>query len=170
MNADSSNGCDYRRAVYPGTFDPITAGHADLVARACRMYDCLIVAIAESPHKKPTLDLAHRIELARHVLAEYSNVEVVGFNTLLADFVQQQGAGVLLRGLRAVSDFEYEFQLASMNRHLISHVETVFLTPAEQYSFISSSLVKEIARLGGDVSEFVHPKVFAALADHYQLN
>ncbi len=168
MNADTPIGCDYRVAVYPGTFDPITTGHADLVARASRLFDRLIVSIAESPHKQPTLSLAQRIELAQHVLANHPNVEVMGFNTLLADFVQQLGAGVLLRGLRAVSDFEYEFQLASMNRHLISNVETVFLTPAEQYSFISSSLVKEIARLGGNVSEFVHPKVFAALVDHYQ--
>lgn len=167
MNAKSTIGCNYQVAVYPGTFDPITTGHADLVARAGRLYDRLIVAIAESPHKQPTLPLQQRIELAQLVLANHSNVEVMGFNNLLADFVQQQGAGVLLRGLRAVSDFEYEFQLASMNRHLISEVETVFLTPAEQYSFISSSLVKEIARLGGDVSEFVHPKVLQALAEHY---
>jgi len=168
MKDNSSLGYDYRVAVYPGTFDPITTGHADLVARASRMFDRLIVSIAESPHKKPTLSLKQRIELAQLVLAEYPNVEVMGFDTLLADFVQQQGAGVLLRGLRAVSDFEYEFQLASMNRHLVSEVETVFLTPAEQYSFISSSLVKEIARLNGDVSEFVHPKVLEALTEHYK--
>lgn len=167
MNAESANVCDYRTAVYPGTFDPITTGHADLVARAARLYDRLIVAIAESPHKQPTLPLQQRIDLAQTVLAKHANVEVLGFNNLLAEFVQQQQAGVLLRGLRAVSDFEYEFQLASMNRHLVSQVETVFLTPAEQYSFISSSLVKEIARLGGDVSEFVHPRVLDALAEHY---
>lgn len=170
MNAISATDCDYRIAVYPGTFDPITTGHADLVARASRLYDRLIVAIAESPHKQPTLPLQQRIQLAQLVLAEHKNVEVLGFNNLLAEFVVQQRAGVLLRGLRAVSDFEYEFQLASMNRHLVSQVETVFLTPAEQYSFISSSLVKEIARLGGDVAEFVHPKVLEALADHYHGN
>ncbi len=168
MNTNSATGCNYKVAVYPGTFDPITTGHSDLVARAARLYDRLIVAIAESPHKQPTLLLQQRIELAKLVLKDHSNVEVMGFNNLLAEFVQQQGAGVLLRGLRAVSDFEYEFQLASMNRHLISEVETVFLTPAEQYSFISSSLVKEIARLGGDVSEFVHPEVLQALVEHYR--
>lgn len=167
MNSEHTVICDYRTAVYPGTFDPITTGHADLVARASRLFDRLIVAIAESPHKKPTMSLELRIELAQQVLGNYKNVEVVGFNSLLANFVQEQGAGVLLRGLRAVSDFEYEFQLASMNRHLISSVETMFLTPAEQYSFISSSLVKEIARLGGDVSEFVHPLVVTALSEHF---
>ena len=157
---------NYRVAVYPGTFDPITTGHQDLVARGSRLYDHLIVAIAASPHKKPTLDLNHRIELAQLALTEYTNVEVVGFETLLADFVEKMGAGVLLRGLRAVSDFEYEFQLASMNRHLNNSVETVFLTPAEQYGFISSSLVKEIARLDGDVSEFLHPRIDQALREH----
>jgi len=167
MNSEHTVVCNYRIAVYPGTFDPITTGHADLVARASRLFDRLIVAIAESPHKKPTMALALRIELAQQVLSDCKNVEVVGFNNLLANFVQEQGAGVLLRGLRAVSDFEYEFQLASMNRHLISSVETMFLTPAEQYSFISSSLVKEIARLGGDVSEFVHPLVVTALSELY---
>ncbi len=160
---------DYGLAVYPGTFDPMTHGHTDLIARASRMYERIIVAIAESPHKKPSFELADRISLAREVLAEegLANVDVVGFDNLLAHFVEHHNAGVILRGLRAVSDFEYEFQLASMNRHLIEEVETVFLTPAEKYSFISSSLVKEIARLQGDVSRFVHPSVSEALRDRY---
>jgi len=156
-----------RVAVYPGTFDPITNGHVDLAARAAPLFDRLIVGIAESPSKGPSIPLPLRIELAREALASYRNVEVRGFDSLLADFVRETGAGVILRGLRAVSDFEYEFQLASMNRHLIPEVETLFLTPAEQYSFISSSLVREIARLGGDVSGFVHPSVQRALKEHY---
>lgn len=156
---------NYHIAIYPGTFDPLTNGHADLIDRAARMFDRIVVAIAESPHKQPAFSLADRIELARHVLGDIGPAEVVvaGFDNLLADYVREQGAGVILRGLRAVSDFEYEFQLASMNRHLISEAETVFLTPAEEYSFISSSLVKEIARLGGDVSNFVDPRVDRAL-------
>jgi pantetheine-phosphate adenylyltransferase len=160
---------DYSIAVYPGTFDPLTNGHTDLVARASRMFRKLVVAIAESPHKQPAFGLEQRIDLAREVLAEEGirNVEVVGFDSLLAHFVRELNAGVLLRGLRAVSDFEYEFQLASMNRHLVRQVETVFLTPAEQYSFISSTLVKEIARLQGNVEEFVHPRVAAALKARY---
>jgi len=152
-----------RVAVYPGTFDPITNGHIDLVARAAPLFDKLVVGIAESPSKGPALPLEERIDLARLALAESKNVEVRGFHSLLADFVRECGAGVILRGLRAVSDFEYEFQLASMNRHLIPEAETLFLTPAEKYSFISSSLVREIARLGGDVSGFVHPAVQVAL-------
>jgi pantetheine-phosphate adenylyltransferase len=157
-----------RTAVYPGTFDPITNGHADLVSRAAPLFDRIVVGIAESPGKGPTLPLAQRIELAQQALQGLDNVEVVGFDSLLATFVSQIGAGVILRGLRAVSDFEYEFQLASMNRHLIPEVETLFLTPAEQYSFISSSLVREIARLGGDVSGFVHPSVQQALRERWQ--
>lgn len=159
----------YDIAIYPGTFDPMTNGHTDLIARAARMFATVVVAIAESPHKEPAFGLKTRIELARLVLdeTELDNVEVVGFDNLLADFVRERNAGVILRGLRAVSDFEYEFQLASMNRHLVEEVETVFLTPAEQYSFISSSLVKEIARLGGDVSRFVHPRVGEALKTCY---
>lgn len=167
MSDASTPKLDYQVAIYPGTFDPITTGHEDLVARASRLFTRLVVAIAESPHKKPTLSLEHRIQLAQLALEEYPNVEVVGFDILLAEFVQQMGAGVLLRGLRAVSDFEYEFQLASMNRHLNADVETVFLTPAEQYGFISSSLVKEIARLDGNVSEFLHPRVNQALREHF---
>lgn len=160
---------DYGLAVYPGTFDPMTNGHTDLIMRAARMYRQIIVAIAESPHKQPAFELEERIALARAVLAEeeLDNVDVIGFNSLLAHFVREHGAGVILRGLRAVSDFEYEFQLASMNRHLIEDVETVFLTPAEQYSFISSTLVKEIARLDGDVDQFVHPRVSDALGKRY---
>lgn len=152
-----------RVAVYPGTFDPITNGHTDLVHRAAPLFERLYVAIAESPGKGPIFPMAQRIELARQAIGPVANVEVVGFDSLLADFVAKIGAGVILRGLRAVSDFEYEFQLASMNRHLIPNVETLFLTPSEQFSFISSTLVREIARLGGDISGFVHPDVQQAL-------
>lgn len=157
-----------RTAVYPGTFDPITNGHIDLVARAAPLFERIVVGVAESPHKGPGFSMEERIELARLTLADIPNVEILGFSSLLADFVRSVGGGVLLRGLRAVSDFEYEFQMASMNRHLIPEVETLFLTPAEQYSFISSSLVREIARLGGDVSGFVHPAVDAALKRRWQ--
>ena len=152
-----------RIAVYPGTFDPITNGHVDLVDRAAPLFETLIVGVAASPSKGPALPLDLRVALARQALARHANVEVRGFDTLLAHFVRDIGAGVLLRGLRAVSDFEYEFQMASMNRHLIPAVETLFLTPAEQYGFISSSLVREISRLGGDVSGFVPAAVAAAL-------
>ena len=157
-----------RTAVYPGTFDPITNGHVDLVDRASPLFERLVVGVAESPGKGPALPLQLRVDLARTALARYPNVEVRGFNGLLAHFVREIGGGVLLRGLRAVSDFEYEFQLASMNRHLIPEVETLFLTPAEQYGFISSSLVREISRLGGDVSGFVPPAVAAALQAEWQ--
>ncbi|MDG2518870.1 MULTISPECIES: pantetheine-phosphate adenylyltransferase [Lysobacter] len=157
-----------RIAVYPGTFDPITNGHIDLVDRAAPLFERLIIGVAESPAKGPALPLALRVELAKKATAHHDNVEVRGFDCLLAHFVAQVGAGVLLRGLRAVSDFEYEFQLASMNRHLIPDVETLFLTPAEQYGFISSSLVREISRLGGDVSGFVPPAVDAALQAQWQ--
>ena len=153
-----------RIAVYPGTFDPITNGHVDLVSRASNLFEKIIVGVAESPGKSPALPLAERVALTRTALADIPNVDVRGFDSLLAHFVHEVGAGVLLRGLRAVSDFEYEFQLASMNRHLIPDVETLFLTPAEQHSFLSSTLVREIARLGGDVSGFVHPAVAAALS------
>ena len=150
-------------AVYPGTFDPITSGHADLIKRAARFYDRLIIAVADNRNKNSLFSLAERIQLAQTVLAELENVEVIGFDTLLVDFVHEVGGNVLLRGLRAVSDFEYEFQLASMNRKLAPEIETMFMTPSEQYSFISSSLVREISVLGGDVSEFVHPIVAEAL-------
>ena len=157
-----------RIAVYPGTFDPITNGHVDLVERASPLFERLVVGIAASPGKSPALPLPLRVGLAREALSAYANVEVAGFDGLLAHFVRDLGAGVLLRGLRAVSDFEYEFQLASMNRHLIPQVETLFLTPAEEYGFISSSLVREISRLGGDVSAFVPPAVAQALQAEWQ--
>lgn len=157
-----------RIALYPGTFDPITNGHADLVVRASPLFEKVIVGVAESPAKGPGFSLEERIDLARQSLADVPNVEIIGFSSLLAHFVLEVGAGVLLRGLRAVSDFEYEFQLASMNRHLVPEVETLFLTPAEQYSFISSSLVREIARLGGDVSGFVHASVASALTERFR--
>ncbi|MBT8062004.1 MAG: pantetheine-phosphate adenylyltransferase [Xanthomonadales bacterium] len=153
----------HRIAVYPGTFDPVTHGHTDLVSRAARVFGKVIVAIAESPHKTPMFSLQERIDMARGELSALDNVEVMGFDNLLMDFVLDHGAGVVVRGLRAVSDFEYEFQLASMNRRLNDDIETMFLTPDEGYSFISSSLVKEIARLGGDVSEFVGSAVQQAL-------
>lgn len=150
-------------AIYPGTFDPITNGHSDIIERATRLFDRTIVAVAASPKKSPRFDLDERIALARGVLAGLSGIEVIGFDNLLADFARQQGVNVILRGLRAVSDFEYEFQLAGMNRKLAAEIETMFLTPAEEYTFISSSLVREVSSLGGDVSQFVHPMVNAAL-------
>lgn len=150
-------------AIYPGTFDPITNGHSDLVQRASRLFDKVIVAIAANPNKTPMFNLEERVGLAREVLGGLENVEICGFDSLLADFARERGASVILRGLRAVSDFEYEFQLAGMNRHLVPEVETIFLTPAEKYTFISSSLVKEVAALGGEVGDFVDTKVKAAL-------
>ncbi len=150
-------------ALYPGTFDPITNGHVDLVKRANRMFDKVIIAIAESKRKKPLFTLEERIALASTIFADNPQVEVMGFDTLLVDFAHQQNATVLVRGLRAVSDFEFEFQLASMNRHLAPDIESVYLMPAEQYAFISSSLVKEVARLGGDVTKYVHSNVYHAL-------
>ena len=138
-------------AVYPGTFDPITNGHTDLVQRALKLFDGVIVAIAANPAKTPLFDLSQRVDMANDVLSGFENVEVCGFSGLLVDFARQRGASVLLRGLRAVSDFEYEMQLASMNRHLADDLETVFMTPSEETAFISSSLVKEIALHGGDV-------------------
>ncbi|BBD81041.1 pantetheine-phosphate adenylyltransferase [Aerosticca soli] len=159
-----------RLAVYPGTFDPITNGHSDLVSRAAPLFDRIVVAVAESPNKGrgPGFSLDERIALARLALADLPNVEVRGFDCLLASLVAELGAGVILRGLRAVSDFEYEFQLASMNRHLIPQAETLFLTPAEQYSFISSTLVREIGRLGGDIAGFVHPAVQQAMRQRWR--
>ncbi len=150
---------DHRVAIYPGTFDPITRGHEDLVRRGAALFDRLILAIAESPSKQPRFSLAERVEMAAEILHGVPNVEIVGFNTLLMNFVHEQGAKVIVRGLRAVSDFEYEFQMAGMNRSLYPEVETVFLTPGEQYMFISATMVREIARLGGDVSKFVQPCV-----------
>ncbi|MBT8058642.1 MAG: pantetheine-phosphate adenylyltransferase [Gammaproteobacteria bacterium] len=157
-----------RTAVYPGTFDPITNGHTDLVSRAARVFEKVVIGIAESPHKKPLFSLEERISLTRNQLSHLGNVEVVGFSNLLVEFVQQLGATVIVRGLRAVSDFEYEFQLASMNRHLAPKVETLFLTPDEDYGFISSTLVKEIARLKGDVSEFVAEEVQQAMQQRFR--
>lgn len=159
---------DHRVAIYPGTFDPMTRGHEDLVRRASNLFDRVVVGIAQSRSKRPFFTLDERVELAKQVLAPYPNVEIVGFDNLLMDFLHEQGAKVILRGLRAVSDFEYEFQLASMNRHLIPEVETLFLTPAEQYGFISSSLVREVSRLGGDVSGFVPAAVDRALRAEWQ--
>ena len=153
------------KAVYPGTFDPLTRGHEDLVRRAATLFDSLVLAIADSKAKKPFFTLEERIAMAREVLGDMKNVEVVGFSSLLTQFVKQQKARVVLRGLRAVSDFEYEFQLAGMNRNLYPEMETIFLTPSEQHMFISATLVREIAMLGGDVSEFVHPKVAKKLKE-----
>ena len=150
-------------AIYPGTFDPITVGHTDLVERAARLFDKVVVAVAKGTVKTPFFNLEERIQLASEALAGFANVEVCGFDSLLVEFMRECQASVIVRGLRAVSDFEYEFQLASMNRHLRSDIETVFLTPAEQYSYISSSLVREIAVLGGDISPFVPANVVAAI-------
>lgn len=151
------------RVLYAGTFDPITNGHLDLIERAARMFDTVIVAVAKSEKKKPLFSLEERVQLASQVTEHLDNVEVDGFDTLLAFFCKEKKANIMLRGLRAVSDFEYEFQLANMNRHLDSELETVFLTPAESLSFISSSLVREISSLGGDVTPFVPATVNAAL-------
>lgn len=142
-------------AIYPGTFDPITNGHLDLVVRASRLYQEVIVAVAVNIGKAPLFSLEERVALTKAVTAEHANIRVVGFDTLLVDCAKKHGANVILRGLRAVSDFEYEFQLAGMNRHLAPQLETIFLTPAERYAFISSSMIREIARLNGDVSCFV---------------
>ena len=150
-------------ALYPGTFDPITNGHIDLVQRASKLFDKVIVSIASNSKKNPLFTLEERIALTKEVL-ECPNVTVKGFDILLIDFAKQENASVLIRGLRAISDFEYEFQLASMNRNLAPDIESVFLMPADEYSFISSSLVKEVAGLGGDVSKFVHPLINQALA------
>lgn len=150
-------------AVYPGTFDPFTKGHEDLVRRASRLFEGVIVGVAASAGKGPIFTTEERVEIAREVLAPYPNVEVKGFSCLLMDFLHQNNARVILRGLRAVSDFEYEFQMAGMNRKLYPDVETVFLTPADEYMFISATMVREIARLGGDVSKFVQPSVNARL-------
>lgn len=150
------------RIIYPGTFDPITNGHIDLVSRAARMFDEVVVAIAYGHHKNPIFSVDERVELAKESLAHIKNVEFVSFDGLLVKFFQEQNATAVLRGLRAISDFEYEFQLANMNRQLDSNFEAVFLTPSEQYSFISSTLVREIARLHGDVTRFVPPVVVEA--------
>jgi pantetheine-phosphate adenylyltransferase len=146
-------------AVYPGTFDPLTRGHEDLVRRASKIFERLIVGVADSRNKRPFFSLEERVDIAREVLAHYPNVTVSGFSGLLKDFVEEQGATVIIRGLRAVSDFEFEFQMAGMNRYQMPSVETLFLTPSDQYMFISGTIVREIAMLGGDVSKFTFPSV-----------
>lgn len=156
------------RVLYPGTFDPITKGHTDLIERASRLFDQVVIAVAASPKKNPLFPLEQRVALAQEVTKHLPNVEVMGFSGLLAGFARTQQANVLLRGLRAVSDFEYEFQLANMNRQLAPEVESLFLTPSEKYSYISSTLVREIASLDGDVSKFVHPAVEQALKIRFQ--
>ncbi|MCK7458873.1 pantetheine-phosphate adenylyltransferase [Idiomarina aminovorans] len=153
----------HRRAIYPGTFDPITNGHADLIERASTLFNEIVVGIAESPSKKPLFSLEERVRLAQQVTEKLNNVTVVGFSGLLVDFAHEYDGTVLIRGLRAVSDFEYEFQLANMNRRLDPNIESVFLTPAEENSFISSSLVKEVALHSGDVSGFTDARVASAL-------
>ena len=152
------------KVVYPGTFDPFTRGHEDLVRRAARLFDSVTVAIADSESKHPYFSTAERIAMAREVLRPFANVEVIGFSTLLMDLAVEQNAQAIVRGLRAVSDFEYEFQMAGMNRNLNPDVETLFLTPDEKYMFISATIVREIARFGGDVSKFVQPSVAARLS------
>ncbi|MFQ5981740.1 MAG: pantetheine-phosphate adenylyltransferase [Woeseiaceae bacterium] len=152
-------------AMYPGTFDPITLGHEDLVRRATALFDRVVVAIAANPSKEPMFSLEERVGLARTALADHDSVEVMGYDGLTVNFAKDQDLQVIIRGLRAISDFEYEFQLANMNRHLTADVETVFLTPTETYTFISASLVREICSMGGDVSEFVSPKVMLALME-----
>jgi pantetheine-phosphate adenylyltransferase len=158
------------KAIYPGTFDPITRGHEDLVRRASRLFDHVVVAVAVSSGKKPFFTYGERVDMAREVLADCSNVEVRDFSGLLMEFAQQQNATVILRGLRAVSDFEYEFQMAGMNRSMYPGVETVFMTPSEQYMFISASIVREISRLGGNVEKFVNPMVAERLRIRSQNN
>ncbi|NVJ49882.1 MAG: pantetheine-phosphate adenylyltransferase [Gammaproteobacteria bacterium] len=153
--------------LYPGTFDPITNGHTDLVMRAARLFDEVIVAVAENPGKGPLFSIEEREEMVRQALAEVTNVQVVGFSGLLVDFAAKHQADALLRGIRAVSDFEYEFQLANMNRRLAPDLESVFLTPDETNTFISSTLVREVARYGGDISDFVHPYVAACLRQKF---
>ena len=156
-------------AVYPGTFDPLTRGHEDLVRRASGLFDKLVVGVADSKNKKPFFSLEERLSIANEILGHYPNVQVESFSGLLKDFVRQNNARVIVRGLRAVSDFEFEFQLANMSRHLTPEIESVFMTPQEQYTFISSTLVREIAVLGGNVSEFVHPIVEIELKRHRKL-
>ena len=147
------------KVVYPGTFDPFTRGHEDLVRRASKLFGRVVLGVADSAAKRPFFTCQERVDLAREVLRDLPNVEVISFSSLLMDFVHAQGSRIILRGLRAISDFEYEFQMAGMNRHLFPEVETLFLTPGEQYMFVSASIVREIAKFGGDVSQFVHPLV-----------
>lgn len=153
------------KAIYPGTFDPLTNGHLDIVTRAALMFDHVILAIAASPSKKPMFTLDERVALATQVTSHLKNVEVIGFSDLMANFAKAQGANVLVRGLRAVSDFEYEMQLANMNRHLLPTLESIFMMPSKEWSFISSSLVKEVARHGGDITPFLPQKITQALME-----
>lgn len=155
-------------AVYPGTFDPFTRGHEDLVRRAARLFAHVVVGIAESHSKRPIFPLAERVEMAQTLCKDMPNVKIVGFDGLLMDFLRERNARVIVRGLRAVSDFEYEFQMAGMNRSLHPDIETLFLTPGEQYMFISATMVREIASLGGDVSKFVHPLVVERLTERFE--
>lgn len=157
-----------KTVLYPGTFDPITNGHIDLVNRACRLFDKVIIAVAYNENKKPMFSLEERVALANQIFADNPQVEVDGFTGLLVDFAKQKNAIGVLRGIRAVSDFEFEFQLANMNRHLDPELESFFLTPSEHYSYISSSLVREVASLGGDISAFVDPIVGEALAQKFK--
>jgi pantetheine-phosphate adenylyltransferase len=156
-----------RSVVYPGTFDPVTNGHTDLICRASRLFDRVVVAVAADTSKAPVFGLDQRVDLIRKVVAHLEHVEVVAFSGLLVEFARSLGVPVIMRGLRAVSDFEFEFQLAGMNRRMAPDIETLFLTPAEKYAYISSSLVREIARLKGDVSAFVSPEVHAALRERF---
>ena len=155
------------RAMYPGTFDPFTNGHEDLVRRAAQLFDHVVVAIGANPGKTPIFTLEQRIDMAKRVLADVTNVEVASYTGLTVEFAERRNLNVIVRGLRAVSDFEFEFQLATMNRHLSKTVETVFLTPPESFNFVSSTLIREIASFGGDVREFVHPVVAEALAARF---
>ena len=157
-------------AIYPGTFDPLTRGHEDLIRRGAKIFDQLIVGVADSRNKRPFFTLDERVEMARDVLSHYPNVKVQGFSGLLKDFVRESQGNVILRGLRAVSDFEYEFQMAGMNRYLMPDVETMFMTPSDQYQFISGTIVREIAHLGGDISKFVFPSVEAAVKRKFAQN
>jgi len=155
----------FMTAVYPGTFDPMTLGHEDLMGRASRLFDKLLLAVAAGHHKRTMFTIAERLDIAREIAKPYGNVEVVAFRGLLRDFVVDNGGNVVVRGLRAVSDFEYEFQMAGMNRQLMPEVETLFLTPSDQYQFVSGTFVREIATLGGDVSKFVAPSVLERLKE-----
>lgn len=154
-------------AIYPGTFDPLTRGHEDLIRRSAKMFDRVVVGVADSRNKKPFFSLEERVQIAQEVLGHNSNVEVVGFTGLLKNFIRENNGAVILRGLRAVSDFEYEFQMAGMNRHLMPDIETIFMTPSDQYQFISGTIVREIAALGGDISKFVFPSVEQAVKDKH---
>jgi len=155
----------FMTAIYPGTFDPMTKGHEDLMGRASRLFDKLILAVAAGHHKRTMFTIAERLDIAKEIALPYPNVEVIAFRGLLSDFVLQNKGDVVVRGLRAVSDFDYEYQMAGMNRHLMPEVETLFLTPSDQYQFVSGTFVREIATLGGDVSKFVAPSVLARLQE-----